>query len=147
MTEHPDMQALSAYLDGESDPLESRCIATHLAVCPRCATVVRDLQAISQGLRALVPEQPPVDLTARVSVLLDSPRPTRQRPARWPKRLPVVAGAAASLLFGVLIGSALPPEPPASAALSLNALAVLGSAPPGALCARPESCYLKVTLK
>jgi hypothetical protein len=26
-------------------------------------------------------------------------------------------------------------------------LAVLGSAPPGALCAHPESCYLKVTLK
>lgn len=147
MTEHPDMETLSAYLDGESDPLESRSIATHLAVCPGCATVVRDLQAISQGLRALEPEPPPVDLAARVSALLDSSRPTRQRPARWRKWLPVVAGAAASLLFGVLIGSTLPPDPPASAALSLNALAVLGSAPPGALCARPESCYLKVTLK
>src|SRR3990167_10226683 len=86
MTEHPDMEALSAYLDGESDPLESRCIATHLAVCPSCATVVRDLQAISQGLRALVPEQPPVDLAARVGALLDSPRLTRQRPASWRKR-------------------------------------------------------------
>lgn len=147
MTEHPDMEALSAYLDGESDPQESRSIAMHLGVCPDCATVVRDLQAISQGLRALLPEPPPVDLAARVGALLDSPRPTRQRPARWPERLPVVAGAAASLLFGVLIGSALPAAPPASAALSLNALAVLGSAPPGALCARPESCYLKVTLK
>lgn len=147
MTEHPDMEALSAYLDGESDPLASRFIATHLAVCPSCATVVRDLQAISQGLRALVPEPPPVDLTARVSVLLESQRLSRRRSASWRNRLPVAAGAAASVLFGVLIGSALPPEPPASASLSLTALAVLGSAPPGALCARPESCYLKVTLK
>ncbi|MDG3670694.1 hypothetical protein L5B62_31840, partial [Pseudomonas aeruginosa] len=55
-------------------------------------------------------------------------------------------GAAASVLLGLLLGYTLPGQPSRSSP-SHDLLAVLGSAPPGALCARPEFCYLKVNLK
>ncbi|HCE5672188.1 TPA: hypothetical protein NHJ99_005739, partial [Pseudomonas aeruginosa] len=45
-----------------------------------------------------------------------------------------------------LLGYTLPGQPSRSSP-SHDLLAVLGSAPPGALCARPEFCYLKVNLK
>jgi len=144
---HPDMQALSAYLDGELDALENRDVTAHLCTCSGCADVVRDLQAISLDLRAWVAPAPPVDLVGRISAALDSPRPSRSRPGRWRHWLPSSIGAAASLLLGLLLGSAWLPGQPVSSPPGLNALAVLGSAPPGALCTRPESCYLKVILK
>ena len=59
--------------------------------------------------------------------------------------LPLLPREEAGLL-GLLLGYALPGQPPGSSP-SHDLLAVLGSTPPGALCARPEFCYLKVNLK
>jgi hypothetical protein len=74
-----------------------------------------------------------------------SRHPGRTRRAR-PGLACAGLGAAASVLLGLLLGYALPGQPPGSSP-SHDLLAVLGSTPPGALCARPEFCYLKVNLK
>ena len=57
-----------------------------------------------------------------------------------------IVADAPSVLLGLLLGYALPGQPPGSSPRH-DLLAVLGSTPPGALCARPEFCYLKVNLK
>ena len=147
MTEHPHIETLSAYLDGALEEHEQRRAAQHLGECVRCTEVVRELQQISLGLQALLPENPPVDLAARVVTLLDSPRPVTYRHRNWHRRLPSAIGAAASVLLGLLIGFALAPGQAVPDSPGLGALVVLGSAPPGAICARPESCYLKVSMQ
>lgn len=49
-------------------------------------------------------------------------------------------------MLGLLIGSTLQ-APPQTRLAAYPMLAVLGSAPPGALWVRPEFCYLKVNSK
>ncbi|WP_417781678.1 anti-sigma factor family protein [Stutzerimonas xanthomarina] len=142
MTEHLDMATLSAYLDDELTAADQSHACAHLAVCPQCRGTLAELDKLSQDLRALACPALPAELQARLQ------RPFRQPPERtwWSRHWAHTVGAAASILLGLLIGSALPGQPP-SASPSHNMLAVLGNAPPGALCARPEFCYLKVNLK
>ncbi|AFM34661.1 MULTISPECIES: anti-sigma factor family protein [Stutzerimonas stutzeri subgroup] len=143
MTEHLDMASLSAYLDNELDAAKQRHADAHLAVCPQCRATLAELDGLGQGLRALVCPELPAGLQARLQ------RPFAPPPARscwWARHWAQGIGAAASVLLGLLLGYALPGQPPGSSP-SHDLLAVLGSAPPGALCARPEFCYLKVNLK
>ncbi|MCQ4242429.1 anti-sigma factor family protein [Stutzerimonas stutzeri] len=143
MTEHLDMASLSAYLDNELDAAKQRHADAHLAVCPQCRATLAELDGLGQGLRALVCPELPAGLQARLQ------RPFAPPPARscwWARHWAQGIGAAASVLLGLLLGYALPGQPPGSSP-SHDLLAVLGSAPPGALCARPELCYLKVNLK
>ena len=143
MTEHLDMAILSAYLDNELDAAAQRHAAAHLAGCPQCRATLAELDGLGQGLRALVCPELPAGLQARLQ------RPFAPPPARscwWARHWAQGIGAAASVLLGLLLGYALPGQPPGSSP-SHDLLAVLGSAPPGALCARPEFCYLKVNLK
>jgi anti-sigma factor RsiW len=112
MTEHLDPDTLSALLDGELDTFQRPQAEAHLHGCARCQARFAELRALGDDLRAL---------------------PRRAR------RLPLALGAAASLLLGLLLGATVTPqERPETSASAL--LAVLGSAPPGGLCARPEFC-------
>ena len=142
MTEHLDMAILSAYLDNELDAAAQRHAAAHLAGCPQCRATLAELDGLGQGLRALACPELPAELQARLQ------RPFAPPPARsgWARHWAQGIGAAASVLLGLLLGYALPGQPPGSSP-SHDLLAVLGSTPPGALCARPEFCYLKVNLK
>ncbi len=142
MTEHLDMATLSAYLDNELDAAEQRHADGHLAVCPQCRATLAELDGLGQGLRALACPELPGGLQARLQ------RPFAPPPARsgWARHWAQGIGAAASVLLGLLLGHTLPGQPSGSSP-SHDLLAVLGSAPPGALCARPEFCYLKVNLK
>ncbi|EIK53601.1 hypothetical protein YO5_07212 [Stutzerimonas stutzeri TS44] len=142
MTEHLDMATLSAYLDNELDAAAQRYADAHLALCPQCRATLAELDGLGQGLRALACPELPAELQARLQ------RPFAPPPVRswWARHWAQGLGAAASVLLGLLLGYALPSQSPGSSP-NQNMLAVLGSAPPGALCARPEFCYLKVNLK
>jgi anti-sigma factor RsiW len=118
MTEHLDPDTLSALLDGELETHLRPLAEAHLHGCARCQTRFAELRALGDALRAL---------------------PRRARRAPRARRLPLALGAAASLLLGLLLGATVTPqERPEMSASAL--LAVLGSAPPGGLCARPEFC-------
>ncbi|KAA0943190.1 MULTISPECIES: zf-HC2 domain-containing protein [unclassified Pseudomonas] len=142
MTEHLDLATLSAYLDNELAPDEHTRAANHLPVCEQCSATLAELGALSRSLQALPCAALPDKLSERLHAQF-APAPGR---TRWQRRWMQIASAAASIMLGLLIGSALQ-EPPQARPAAASMLAVLGSAPPGALCARPELCYLKVNLK
>ena len=136
MTDHLDMTTLSAYLDNElPDALYARA---HLRTCQHCNATLAELEALSRGLQALSCPPPPPELSARLQARFG----TAPQRSFWQRRWVQTTSAAASLLLGLLLGSILQAPPPPSSA-SHSMLAVLGSAPPGSLCARSELCYLK----
>ncbi len=142
MTEHLDLVTLSSYLDDELASNERANATEHLQGCARCRATIAELDVLGRGLQALPCPPVPAELQARLQAQF-APATRRIFLQRgWWRAL----SAAASILLGLLIGSALPGAPPASPPAH-DMLAVLSSAPPGALCARPELCFLKVTLK
>lgn len=142
MTDHLDLVTLSTYLDDELSSDERAGVTEHLQGCARCGATLAELKALGRSLQALPCPPAPAELQARLQAQF-APATRRTFLQRgWVQAI----GAAASILLGLLIGSALPGASPA-APPAQDMLAVLGSAPPGALCARPELCFLKVTLK
>ncbi|HTN31125.1 MAG TPA: zf-HC2 domain-containing protein [Pseudomonas sp.] len=118
MTEHLYLDTLSALLDGELETAQRPQAQAHLDGCAHCQARFAELRALGDDLRTL---------------------PRRARRVSRTRRLPLALGAAASLLLGMLLGSTFnTPQQPEMSAPAL--LAVLGSAPPGGLCARPEFC-------
>jgi anti-sigma factor RsiW len=71
----------------------------HLAGCPDCRKLVRELTGIGDDLLGLVPGvEPPVGFEDRVLARIQ-PRRRRPRPRRW---LPIaIAAAVAALVFGL----------------------------------------------
>jgi anti-sigma factor RsiW len=57
---------LSAYLDGELDPVRRRKVAAHLATCPICTKELAHLQAGDEALAGLQPTPVVPDLHARL---------------------------------------------------------------------------------
>lgn len=112
MTEHADLEALSAFLDGEAPEW-----ASHVAACPRCQGAVESLRAVAAAVGAPVEPAPVPVREAAVAAALDvgrgvgaAPEPAPATPlARRPpdRRWNVVMSIAAVLLVGVLGISAL----------------------------------------
>lgn len=169
----PDLESLSAWLDGELPDAERFAQAAHLAACPACAARLDELHALAKDLRALPQESLGVDLADIVASRLAAraPRPAAAVPAAmgtmrdlsravaafrkfFPARRPADrwwplgagAGAAASLALGVALGSALLAGD-ADPAPRLAPLAVFDALPPGSLCHGPDACYVKETDK
>ncbi|HLD65585.1 MAG TPA: zf-HC2 domain-containing protein [Pseudomonas sp.] len=141
MTEHLDLATLSAYLDNELTTDERADATEHLLACAHCRATLNELDALGRGLRALPCPPLPAELQARLQTRF---APVSRR--AWQRGWAQAASAAASILLGLLLGSALPDASPTTAPTH-NMLAVLGNAPPGALCTRPEFCYLRVNIK
>ncbi len=59
---HPDSELLSGYLDGDLGPLETRDIQDHLASCPSCMALFRQLEEVRARARALPDRLPSRDL-------------------------------------------------------------------------------------
>lgn len=138
MTEHPDISALSAHLDGELDGAGTARISSHLLSCPPCQYQYRALRELSQDLQRLPAFEPRLDMATLIDQL-----PERPQRGRLPSQrlLPGVA-AAAALALGLFIGSGLHSPSIETGAPTFAALAILDSTPPGALCRQPELCYL-----
>jgi anti-sigma factor RsiW len=66
MSGHISLESLSAYLDGETGPSETRRLEAHLAACAPCHSRLEATRRLVGGLRALRPAPPPPDLPERV---------------------------------------------------------------------------------
>jgi len=93
---------LSAYLDGELDPVQESEVADHLATCQECARVLDDFGALRQEIRALPDVAPPAGM-----------RPAFEERSRRRSVFPnfgarlLASGAAAVALVAVLVGLAV----------------------------------------
>jgi len=77
MSGHISLESLSAYLDGETGPSETRRLEVHLAACGPCSSRLEATRRLVCGLRVLGPALPPPDLPARVHGRIASSRPQR----------------------------------------------------------------------
>ena len=66
MSGHISLESLSAYLDGETGPSETRRLEAHLAACAPCGSRLEATRRLVGGLRILRPVPPPADLPARL---------------------------------------------------------------------------------
>jgi anti-sigma factor RsiW len=110
MTNHDEWtDTLSEYLDGELPPDQMRAVEAHLAGCPECAAVLRDLEAVVAHARRIEPRTPQVDLWPGINERIDAGQrpativPFRMRASqRFTFSLPQLA--AASLLIAAMSG-------------------------------------------
>ena len=105
MTPHPT-EELSAYLDGDLDATQARAVTDHLASCPGCRGVVRDLtrlreQARQWGHDAATPAR---DLWPGIAARLTA-APAPPAPLKWHQRRVTIGirdlALAASLVAGL----------------------------------------------
>ncbi|HXO27785.1 MAG TPA: zf-HC2 domain-containing protein [Thermoanaerobaculia bacterium] len=66
MSGHISLESLSAYLDGETAPSETRRLEAHLAACAPCSSRLEATRRVVGELRFLRPAPPPPDLPARL---------------------------------------------------------------------------------
>lgn len=149
----PDIESLSAWLDGELDESARRRLETHLADCPACAAQLAALRDLSAAFGALRADAPGFDLSGLVEErLAASARRSSPAARRTPLAglfgrlawLPAGLAAAASLALGIGMGSALPgdradAEPP----MLVSAMRVFDPMPPGSICIGSDACYTK----
>jgi len=92
---------LSAYWDGELDPVQAEIVAAHIAVCAQCAAIVAEYRSLGRQIVALPDVPPPAGLS-----LPAYDRSHRyQTIRRFGTRL-AFNGLAAAILVVVLIGMA-----------------------------------------
>jgi hypothetical protein len=98
MADHPDTEALSAFLDGEAPEVD-----THVATCAECRRQLDDLGRVRSAVATPVPPPAPRARDAAVAAALDAvDGPTPQRRRQW--TVVVAAGAvAAALLVGLVV--------------------------------------------
>lgn len=157
----PPEDALSALLD-DALPADAReAVLRHSASCPACAERLAELRALHEAFLALPSPSLEVDLGARVLARLqpaDRSASRQSRRARLGERLPAllralsprrfafapIVGTAASLGLGLWLGSMLltaeDPTAHPSAGVTLAALSLFDSVPPGNLCPRADAC-------
>jgi anti-sigma factor RsiW len=108
-------QLLDAYLDGEVDGSTRLEMAEHLIVCPACAALRADREALVQRVRTAAPRHPaPEGLGLRLrKAAAARAAPDRAPGLRWlPAVAVVLAVAAGSALLGYHAGRSVPAQPP-----------------------------------
>jgi anti-sigma factor RsiW len=107
-------QMLDAYLDGEADATTRLDVAEHLTVCPACAEIRTDREALVQLVRATAPRYPAPPLFARRLreniPAVDAARRSRFSMLRAAATILVVAAGSAAL--GFFAGRSAPATPP-----------------------------------
>jgi anti-sigma factor RsiW len=102
MTEHPDRETLSAFVDGELEPADSERVDAHLDECADCGEFVRAVKGLKHGVARLEAEaQPPAAVRTRVQTLARRHRGDRSPRWRWIGLVAaVVVGGAALAVAG-----------------------------------------------
>ena len=100
------LDQISLDLDGELSPEERQALEAHLAVCPACAALARDLRALHRAMPELE-EAPPEGFHQSV---MDQIRREQVRPVPAPQRAGAVPwrrwASLAAVLAVVLVGAA-----------------------------------------
>lgn len=108
-------ERLSAYIDGELPPAETRRLEAHLATCAECRRELDQLRRLRTLLRALPTPRPPRSFALPETGPVPVPAAVARRERQTRRRVPVLARAAqwagglvaaAGLLL--VLGSALP---------------------------------------
>jgi hypothetical protein len=100
-TEHPNREALSAYLDARPGAAEAAALAAHLASCAACRSEFDALGATQRMLRSLPDAAPQRSFRLRPA---DVERATLPRtPSPMLRAVPML-GAAAVIVFAIAIG-------------------------------------------
>lgn len=157
----PPDETLSALVDADASSEAGAALLAHCAACPRCTRRLAELHALREAFAALPEIRLEVDLGARLVARLQadaSPalRSHRRRPwwGRWMDRIrppapwrfafSPMAGSVVAIGLGLWLGGMLTglerPMPPAAADMTLAAMRVFGSVPPGNLCPRAGAC-------
>jgi anti-sigma factor RsiW len=97
--QHPAVERLNEYLDGDLDPRERRRIDTHLSGCDECRRALEDLSAIVRAAAELPPVTPPERIWETISASLIERSSLGRTRGRY---LPALA-LAATLLLGVSV--------------------------------------------
>ena len=97
------IELISASLDGALSPAEAAELEAHLALCPSCRALARDLGAVHAAMASLPDAPPPPGLTDRIMTAVQAdnvtPLPVRKRPSPW-KRWAASAAVLALVLTG-----------------------------------------------
>lgn len=108
---HPDPLLLEAYVDGTAAVDERDVVSQHIERCAECAGYVQRVRVLGDALRALPTTArmiPPIEGNVAGRVAARTPR------AGWKTASPLMAAAAAAVIFGagVAVGAATrgPPE-------------------------------------
>lgn len=140
----PRYVLLSAYSDQALKPHTRARFERHLHACPICQKQLQELQALTQGLRALPSPTLEFDLDAQwASRLPRAPQRSRRpwpalwRPGAW---LPTGVTAGLALLSGIWMGSLLLGGGSVGTAAPAAMVRVFDPVPPGGLCAAAELC-------
>jgi len=146
--EHVDT-VLSAWFEGDLEPAERHAVDAHLRECLRCASLVRDIEAIRRDAARLPVIEPSRDLWAGIAASIETPVvDLKSRAERAPVRrtwqlaaAAVVLMAASSGLTYVLTTSeergATSDQQTASTAVATDSNAT--SAPPRVVTPRPST--------
>ena len=157
----PSDEALSALVDDALPPEARAELLAHSARCPLCTARLVELRSLHDAFLALPPVSLPIDFGAQVIARLQAEcRPAVQarrhtgwrarlmslvRPlTAWPLVLSPYAGTTAALVMGLWLGGMLleveDPASPPSANVTLAAMSLFDSVPPGNLCPRADAC-------
>ena len=100
--EHPNVETLSAWIDGDLEPAEAAATASHVEACERCTRTADELRSIVTAAGALESTLPEEDLWPQVRARLHD-----AHPFPWLVLLAgVAAGVLAVLAAGALRGDA-----------------------------------------
>lgn len=109
---------LSAYLDGEVQPVERASLSAHLQACAACRAVLASLENVKTSLADLPQLKAPSGLAARIhqaalnhDTVLEMPAPARPETARqgtWSFWRPALVSLAALVMLGILLFEVLP---------------------------------------
>jgi anti-sigma factor ChrR (cupin superfamily) len=121
--EHPQIERLNDYLDGDLDPRDHREVDSHLRRCDECRRALEDISAIVRAASELPPIEPPERIWESVAAsLLERKSFSRTSGSRWRSALLPLLAAAAALVLGVSLWLAVrgdqAPTPADQAALA-----------------------------
>src|SRR5687767_13967420 len=105
--EHPPLDVLSAFIDGELEAERRAEVEGHLGSCPACRTIASDLTELAADLHAMpAPRPTAAEREQWLKVVEQTVRPVERSPllsrARG-ARLPWLAGLAAAAVALVVV--------------------------------------------